>query len=424
MAAEKGQDMRRRKVLIPWLCGCGLGILACIPPAHAELPQQWPDLEAALNSRKTEDTVWERRRMWPYLAAYFRTQLESGANEAGQQEILTWAAHLARHDKPLLLKEPHSLAATRQIGSVRWQAVNKDTYRLCLLPVPGQLLLFGYPDRDLGDPRMISELHMAQLSPQQRRSYLESVAYKKIQEEAKRMGHRRWPFLLIRLMPEPASARDQVPTISLENDRIAVRWGEVTTTIRLPDDEQLGRQIGLALDPSEIPPPGGRTLYYALDWSTYMASPARRGWLIKQLQSSLDCIPEHWLVQRSIQIHSGRQRVDWPLSQLRDNLMPKTLPTPHRRETYTTLASAIRAANQAEGDHRLVFMTFNGGLTSDPSDRPLLAVHRQQAGQARLRVIQVHGDPVAAFEELAGRSRYDIVDFEPDTSSCRFQLFD
>ena len=218
------------------------------------------------------------------------------------------------------------------------------------------------------------------------------------------------------MFPEQPAETSEVPQAKIVGDRVVVECGGRRTDLRLPDKQTLSESIGQAFDESEIPPPENRPLYLALDWSEFMAHSTRRRWLIGELQSALDSVPAHWLVHQGVCLHNGRRSAHWPLSDLRADRWPGSLPSPHPRDTLGALASAIRAAEAEPGSVRLVFLTWNAGLTVDTGRSSAISAHGALARSVRLRIVQVHGEHVGLFEEIAGRENYDILEYVPEVA--------
>ncbi len=391
----------------------GCLVLAVLLPTllFGEPPEAWPEIEQALRRRSTYDTEWDRRPMWKYLAEYLATQLDRTPDEAARRDVLRWARYTALHGSPILLPEARSLAATRRIGSISWRAVSPDPYRLCLLAVPGRILLFGYPDPEIVEPRTLIEVQQSRLTATQEKPYMVRRAHEEIHAEMHRMGNR-WPFLLVPIFPEEPGDSSEVPRAELVDGRVVVEWNGRREPLRLPDEATLSECIGSAFDESEIPPPGNRPLYLAIDWSQFLAGPKLRAWLAAELQAALESAPEHWLVRETVYFHNGREAAPWPIAKVRAGRWPDPLPRPHSRDTLGALASAVRAA-AACSDARLVFLTWNAGLTVDPNREDTVSLHAELVRSVRLRVIQVHGERVEPFERIAGRTNYDVVEYVP-----------
>lgn len=395
----------------------------------AELPEKWPAIEKDLQRRATLDLERDRRKMWDYLAEYLGAQLERVPTEEARREILQWSQYLVQHEPPILLGKVYSLAATRQIGSIRWRANTPDPYRLCLLPVPGQLLLFAYPDRKATtDTRVMTEMHLKELSPKKQGEYLPNEARKKIQQEVRRAGYHRWPFVLVPLLRDPPVNNNVVPQVEVIEDRIVVQLRDQRMELPLPDDDTLSGQIGLAFDKSEIPPPGNRTLYLALDWSEYMAAAHRHEWLIGELKSALDSVPPHWLEGEAVYLHNGETATPWPLADLMNDRWPDPPLPPHHCDTLKALSASIRDANRLGNHLKLVFFTWYSELTVNMDHWAATEVHVELARNVNLRVIQVGDKDLEVFESIAGKERYDRVEYVPESTDASrassFRFFD
>ena len=87
------------------------------------------------------------RHAWRYLADYVRAQFAQAGQSAARDRVLAPWRHVGRGQPLAILLVPnaYSLTATRRIGLVSWRSSFTDSYRACLLSLPGQVVLFAYP---------------------------------------------------------------------------------------------------------------------------------------------------------------------------------------------------------------------------------------------------------------------------------------
>lgn len=400
-------------VLLALVAGWADAVRAADP---AQECPAWQEVIRRLEREEASDFNWPRRPMWKYLSRYLQVQWEKAQTPEERQRMLASWSHVgdgARFD-PQLVEREVRLAVARRCGSVEWRATVADRFRLCVLALPGQVVLFGYPSRDSPRPDALYFTHLNELSRGRAGGLLEGRAYDHLQEEIRRMGPERWAFILMRLHPGGEPEGDEIPRIRLEGETVRVDLGAQRLAVELPDDEALAASIGRTFNPAEIPPPGNRRVYLAIDWSQFLAHPARRAWLAAELQAALASLPPHWLVDESVYLDNAHERVAWPLDDLRAGNWPPSLPTPHTRATLDALHHALQTADRLPGHPRLVFVSWNSGLTVAPDAVADAEATDPAARRLALRIVQVHGERVRRLEQIAGRKNYDIVEYRPE----------
>ena len=194
-----------------WRAPAILGLLGALLLASADDAQEppsaggdrWSKIEHELKSAAGFDDTWDRRPMWGYLSDYLHAQRQqTSETELGKQIVARWAdAGDARKFTPLLVDRKYSLAASRQVGSVTWRSESVDSFCACLLPLPGQVVLFAYPASAAASPRDIYYRHLRELDQLRLRGYLEAQVHQRLRNEIQRMGQDRWAFVFLRLYP-------------------------------------------------------------------------------------------------------------------------------------------------------------------------------------------------------------------------------
>ncbi len=412
--------------------------LVCLVPAACGEPKvdeatvrraAWVRVEEQLSQRGAADFQPNRRPLWRHLGNYLRAQWAQSPAQR-QVEMLERWAHVgdSRRFEPLLVEPVYQICALREVGSVEWRGSERDTYRVCLLPLPGQVVLFAYPDQI--EPLILYQEHAKQLTRQRNAGFLQSQAYDRIRAEMERMREDRWAFVMLRVLEAPPSGAREIPGLQFIKGQPRARWEGGTQPVQLPDERTLSLHVGRPMDAWEIPPPDDRRVYFAVDWSRFLAEESRRRWLLAELQFGLRNVPDHWLIGESIYLQNEETAVTWPLRELRESHWPTIIPASHERATLGALAKAVAAAELVGGHVRLIFLTWNtevsievgsaeSGLitTSLPSD----LVARVRALQ--LRILQMHGQRLMVLEALAGKENYDICEFRPEGPPV-LQLFE
>ncbi len=415
-----------------WRAPAILGLLGALLLASADDAQEppsaggdrWSKIEHELKSAAGFDDTWDRRPMWGYLSDYLHAQRQqTSETELGKQIVARWAdAGDARKFTPLLVDRKYSLAASRQVGSVTWRSESVDSFCACLLPLPGQVVLFAYPASAAASPRDIYYRHLRELDQLRLRGYLEVQVHQRLRNEIQRMGQDRWAFVFLRLYPEIPRDDGEVPHVHSDGKRYFVQFGDRDQEIQLPDEKLLGQRIGRPLDDWELPPPDDRRMYLAIDTSQYLLQPARRDWLLAELKHGLESVPSTWLVHESVYLQTPSQSVPWPVSDLRHGRWPQQIPTGHQSATVSTLRSAVLAAAEIKDPVRLMFLTWNPEVSvEDGRDTAILTADRQlleNAGSVRLRIIQFHGNRLEVLKAMVWKENYDVFEFRPDGPPC------
>ena len=409
-----------------WRVRANFGLLCALALASAGLAKeppsaeanQWSKIERDLKNAAGFDDTWDRRPMWGYLSDYLHAQRQQTSERDLSKRIAARWAHVGDRGKftPLLIDRKYSLAAMRQVGSVTWQDEFVDSFRACLLPLPGQVVLFAYPASGAANPRDVYYRHLTEVG--RFRGYLEGQVYQRLRREIQQMGQDRWAFVFMRLYPEIPRDGGDVPMLRSEGDRYFVQFGDRSQEIQIPDEKVLGQRIGCPLDTWELPPPDNRRIYLAIDASQYLLHPARRGWLLAELKHGLESVPSTWLVHENVYLHTPSESVPWPSSDLSMGRWPQILPTGHASATLSTLRSAIHAAGKIKDPVQLVFLTWNPEVSvEDGSDAAVLTADHQlvvDAGLVRLRIIQFHGNRLDVLKGIVWERNYDVFDYRPE----------
>ncbi len=291
-----------------------------------------------------------------------------------------------------------------------------NSFRACLMPLPGQVVLFAYPASGAANPRDMYYRHLTEVG--RFRGYLEGQVYQRLRDEIQRMGQDRWAFVFMRLYPEVPRDDDEIPVLRSEGERYFAQFGDRNQEIQIPDEKLLAQRIGRPLDTWELPPPDNRDIYLAIDASQYLLHPARRGWLLAELRHALESVPSTWLVQESVFLHTPSQSVPWPLSDLRQGRWPHMLPAGHASATMSNLRSVVHVTGEIKNSVQLVFLTWNPEVSiEDGGDAAVQAADQQlvhDAGSLHLRIIQFHGNRLDVLKGIVWKANYDVFEYRPE----------
>lgn len=407
------------------LVGC---LLACTAAAIAQdrgpaASGDWLSIQGGLELSRRHDLNADRHALWDYLRDYLRVEYDQTAASGLRERIVDRWKHAAdpAQFSPLLIDRIYTLKAARRLGSVSWQAQFSDAYRACLLPVPRQVILLAYPAPGSAIPPDIYHRHLAELEQLRQRGYLEERTFQRLRDEIQQRGPDRWA-LAFQLVCTESSADSQEPPLFVvdEGKQIVARFGLLNRPIVLPDDGALSLRIGRPLDDWELPPPQRQRVYLAVDWSGYLQQPARKNWLLKELQFAIGAIPCTWLVNQEIHLHTGEGGTPWTAADLVGGRWPSHMPASVSwTSTLAALQSAAAAADRCQPGVRLVFLTWNPEVSLQSADLTGHSASFLQTEQVvrsmPLRIVQFHGQRLKLFEKLArGKANYDVFDYRPD----------
>ena len=152
--------------------------VAQVPPS-AEA-NRWSKIERDLKTAASFDDTWDRRPMWGYLSDYLHAQRQQATERGLSKRIAVRWAHVGDRGKftPLLIDRKFSLAASRHVGSVTWRDEFVNSFRACLMPLPGQVVLFAYPASGAANPRDMYYRHLTEVG--RFRGYLEGQVYQRL----------------------------------------------------------------------------------------------------------------------------------------------------------------------------------------------------------------------------------------------------
>lgn len=405
--------------LLPPLMLLLAGMPAGVAPAD-DGSESWGRIERAIQDRRQQDVdlgnIDERRRMWRYLHDYLHAEFERGSAASRRRLVAAWSGVADPACVPLPLP-PRTLSAIRP----GWRGQGGE-YRLWLVPLTGQVVLFAYPRASLDAPAHLHSVHRTEVAAQPGDESATAKLKHQLACEMNWMGPERWALIL-----QQTPSRQQwqgIPTLQDADGKYAVVAEGRQFSVSLPGDDHLGSWIGKPYDPLVASPPGGLPVFLAIDWSDYFASDKLRGWLLAEVLHLASAECEHWFVGRQVFLMTPGQAFGCPLQALRrEGTWPAGAPAGHAKDTVGALAQALSAA-EPRGPLRLVFVTWNseltvpeeigvanrrmsGALTHDPQ-----AVARQ----VNLQIMQVHGRRQPLFERLAGPRNYGRWDYEPESA--------
>lgn len=381
-------------------------------PTRPEVPVNWPRLAEI-------DPV--RRLMWGHLHRYLSMESDAPTDQLRTAAIELLHQLADRRCEPLAVPGDWQLGAMRRLGPFTWQGSAKP-YRLWMLPLAGQVVLFGYPGPDPLDPATLYQIHLIELIQEPKDSPGLARAKDELRNEMARRGRQRWSFLFLRVFPETVSGKGDFPRLEQKGDNFAVELDGRRTLLELPGSETLQEQIGRLFADRISPPADDRKIYLAIDWCEFLAESRRRQWLLSELQSVVQSWPDDAFADQAVFLHTSQATSLWPLADLRKGRWADPLPASHHQDTVGSLGSAIAEASTRQ-DVRLVFFTWNAGL-STPEDgvtaleqlgrRLSVPDPAASAKDVELEILQVHGQRVKFFEQLAGQRHYNLFEYRPD----------
>lgn len=386
---------------IPGLYDCLPGLLTAIIPAAVmlllALPASADDMAAIsdlLHHRYTRAPT-RQKHLWECLREYAESPLSRSELKAE-----FWLA-LAQC-RPVLLPDLIKIAPGRSPDLMPLPT----EYQVWLLPVPGEVFIFGHPAEGLRGASDIQDRYTEFLRARPQGT--------KLLTELKRFGLSYWTCYLLSVHEgEPTLPKDkEIPKIEVDSLRLKISQHGKTTIYHRGEilsqktlEEAFARPLVLERRKQFTPLPDYE-LYIGVDWTIFLqANLERRQWLLTELQAALTKVSELELYQGGICLLSREKAALWPLADVRAGKWPEPLPEGHRENTLETLQATLQRVSQLKKVH-LTFLAWNPGLTMPLPDSTPTQKYLDLARQVRLTVIQVEGKRLLPLEQLAATQNY------------------